>query len=75
MIKSKHLNQDIKELEEKIKKGTASNSDLVKAVLLVAKLVRDVRTNQTRIMKAQGVELIKPDDNRVEDVEKKETEE
>jgi len=75
MIRSKHLNQDIRELEEKIKKATASDSDVVKAVLLLVKLVRDVRTNQTRIMKSQGVELKKPDDVKREDSEEKEREE
>jgi len=61
MFKSKHLNQEIRQIEEKIKNNKVSQEDVVKSNLLVAKLVRDVRTNMTLIMKHLGIELIKPD--------------
>lgn len=61
MIKSKDLNQEVRDLETKIKAGKAESVDVVKALCLLVKVVRDIRTNQTTIMKAQGVKLIEPD--------------
>ena len=58
MIKSKDLNQEVRNLDEKYKLGTAGIPELVKAVCLLVKVVRDVRTNQTLIMRAQGIKLI-----------------
>ena len=58
MIKSKDLNQEVRDLDEKYKTGVAGIPELVKAVCLLVKVVRDVRTNQTLIMKASGIKLI-----------------
>jgi hypothetical protein len=58
MIRAKDLNEEIKKLEDNIGKGVTSSSDVVKALCLIAKVVRDIRTNQTTIMKSQGIKLI-----------------
>jgi len=58
MIRTRDLNEEIKKLEDNIGKGVSSSSDVVKALCLVAKVIRDVRTNQVTIMKAQGIKLI-----------------
>ena len=58
MIKSKDLNSEIKILDDKVKVGEGTLSDVVKAVTLVAKVLRDVRTNQVSIMRETGVKLI-----------------
>ena len=63
MIRSKDLNLEINALSEKIEKGDVSNVDVVKAVCLLVKVARDIRTNQTTIMRAQGVKLIEPQTN------------
>jgi len=65
MIKSKDLNSEIKTLEDKIKAGKVESTDVVKALCLLVKVVRDIRTNQTTTMKAQGVKLIEMDVERV----------
>jgi len=57
MIKSKDLNTEIKTLEARIKEGTSSTGDVVKTLCLLVKVLRDVRTNQTVIMKAQNIAL------------------
>ena len=61
MIKSKDLNGELKILEDKIKAETVSSADVVKALCLLVKVVRDIRTNQTTTMRAQGVKLIEMD--------------
>lgn len=62
MIRSKAANQEIHTIDEAVKK-TSDVSDLlkllVKAVTVLTKLVRDIRTNQTTTMRAQNIELIK----------------
>ena len=60
MIRSKDLNKEIKVLETKAKEDKATISDVVKAVCLVAKVVRDIKTNQVLGLQANKVELIKP---------------
>jgi len=61
MIRSKDLNKELRDLEVKVKEGKVSETDIVKAIVLVAKVVRDVRTNQVTTMRNSGVELIKSD--------------
>lgn len=58
MIRARDLNKEIKTLEDKGEK--ASLADVVKAICLVAKVVRDIKTNQVLGLKKAGVELIKP---------------
>ena len=58
MIRAKDLNEEIDKLVKKAKIDAVSSSDVVKALCLIAKVVRDIRTNQTTIMKSQGVKLI-----------------
>lgn len=62
MIRSKDLNLEIKALEDKVTTAPdkVNNADVVKAVCLLAKIVRDVRTNQVLGLRKNGVELIKP---------------
>ena len=65
MIRSKDLNKEIKILElTASEKGSNNEAILAKALLkcgcLVLKVMRDMKTNQTSIMKKMGVEMIKP---------------
>ena len=63
MIRSKDLNEDLKGLEVKLLKASAkaekeqsdevTNADIVKAIVLVAKVIRDIRTNQVSWMKQE----------------------
>jgi len=63
MIKSKDLNTEVRTLETKIKEGKVETADVVKALCLLVKVVRDIRTNQTTIMKFQKIPLIEPDEH------------
>ena len=75
MLRSKDLNEELRGLESlakidkeddvviKVKKAT------LKVVILIAKLVRDVKTNQVTMMKANKIELVK--DNQEEQTEEK----
>jgi len=62
------LNQEVRDLESKIKAGAeaTTSADLLKALCLLVKVCRDIRTNQTTIMKAQGVKLLEPEERTVE---------
>lgn len=55
MLRSKHLLDEIEKLEKE-----AVKNPVVKALILVLKLLKDLRTNQTLLMKNSGVELVKP---------------
>jgi len=46
MIRSKDLNLEINALKEKMEKGDVSQADVLKALLLIVKVVRDIKTNQ-----------------------------
>lgn len=63
MIKSKDLNSEVKVLEEKIKAGKVELVDVVKALCLLVKVGRDIRTNQTTVMKFNKIPLIEPDEH------------
>ena len=56
MIRAKDLNEEIEKLEKL--GGAVGEMEIVKALCLIAKVLRDIRTNQTTIMKSQGVKLI-----------------
>lgn len=58
MIRAKDLNLEIEKLEKNIADNAVSSSDVVKALCLLVKVARDIRTNQTTIMKAQNIKLI-----------------
>jgi len=64
MIRSEHVKEELKVLDEAISKDTATLSNVVKAITLVIKLMLDVRSNQVAIMKGTpGVSLrTKPED-------------
>jgi len=57
MIRSKDLNAEINTLEENIKTGTVSSADVLKALCLIAKVLRDMKQNQVTDMKSRGVAL------------------
>lgn len=60
MLKSADLNQELAILDEKVKKGEVSNADIVKAITLLIKVARDVRTNQvTALVKQYGRDILK----------------
>jgi hypothetical protein len=62
MIRSKDLNAEIKILEDRIAQGIVNSADVVKALCLVAKTLRDIRQNQVTDMKSRGVKLIEPEE-------------
>jgi hypothetical protein len=69
MIRSTHINKELRELtkvttDEKAE-STVIQKAMLKALTLLIKVVRDVRTNQVEIMKKEGVELKK--DQRAEE--------
>ena len=53
MIRSKNLNAEVKVLELKAEKNAGSIGlvDVLKAMLLVLKVVRDIRTNQVNVIR------------------------
>jgi hypothetical protein len=61
MISSKDLNSDLRLLDLKLlKKQEITNADLLKAVMLQVKVLRDIRTNQVSWMKKEyGMEIFK----------------
>ena len=60
MLKSADLNQELAILDEKVKKGEVSNADIVKAITLLIKVARDVRTNQvTALVQQYGRDILK----------------
>ena len=63
MIRSKDLNEELKALDDKAKAGKdVSFADVLKAVVLVAKVLRDVRSNQVTVMrKVHKLDLTKKD--------------
>ena len=63
MIRSADVNSEISTIDKETKtaKGDGLVRLLIKAVTLLLKVLRDIRTNQVNIMKKQGIELIKED--------------
>jgi len=59
MIKSTDLNKELKKLEEKAKDDSVSTADVVKGLCLVAKVLRDMKSNQVLIMEHEGIKLRK----------------
>ena len=72
MLRSKDLNKELKIVDEnaKIKKEDIGNTktiilkSLLKAVGLIVKLVRDIRTNQTLTMEHNKIHLVKDENKR-----------
>lgn len=65
MIKGEHLHEEIKKIEELSRDFEIKDKDLFKSAVLkvgalVAKLLLNIRQNQTKLMEKQGVELIVP---------------
>ena len=63
MIRSTHINKELRDLTKIASDVKADEKTLLRAVLksntLLIKVARDIRTNQVEIMKSQGVELKK----------------
>jgi len=57
MIRSEHIKEEIKVIDGAIDKNEVTLSHIAKAVTLVVKLLQDMRSNQTAIMKKTGVTL------------------
>ena len=80
MLKGKDLNKELKVIDEnaKIKKEDIGNiktiilKSLLKGVGLIVKLVRDIKTNQTTIMKHNNISLVKDENKRGDSNENKE---
>ncbi len=64
MIKSKDVNVEVNALEDKVKGKKAELADVLKGICLAIKLLRDIRTNQVTDLKARGVPLISPEEER-----------
>lgn len=60
-IRTKDINSEINLLEKKYLEGVISSGDVVKALCVVAKILRDIRQNQVTDMKSRGVALIEPE--------------
>ena len=62
MIRSKDVNLELDKLESlKVKAiDTDINKGILKALCLLIKIVRDIRTNQVTQMKEVGIKLVKP---------------
>jgi len=54
MIKSEHVREDLKKIEE-TKEITLK--EIAHVISLVAKILLDIRQNQVAVMKKQGIEL------------------
>jgi len=65
MLKGKDLNSELKIIDNAIKEGKSDEKTLLthilKALCLLNKLVRDVKTNQVTSMEAQGIKLLEPE--------------
>lgn len=63
MIRSRDVNKELKRVDDMVKDKEATDKAVQKAILktlsIIAKLVRDVRTNQVLALEANKVELIK----------------
>lgn len=63
MIKSSDIFEEVqKALTEVEKDGSVYEKAQIRLLSIVVKLLHNVRTNQTEVMKKQGVELKKPED-------------
>ena len=61
MITSTDIFQEVTEAVESNAKGTAYEQSMIKLVSIAIKLLHNIRTNQTEIMKKLGVDLKKPE--------------
>ena len=57
MIRSEHIREEIKKIDEAIKSKSVNLNNVVKAITLIVKLLQDIRSNQTAIMEKTGVKL------------------
>ena len=57
MLRYKDFESEINNLKKKVDDGSVSVGDLVKGFELIGKFLRDVRSNQVRIMKATNAEI------------------
>ena len=55
MLRYKDFELEVETLNKKVKDGSISLGDLVKGFELVGKFLRDVRSNQIRMMEKLGV--------------------
>jgi len=60
MLSNEHIHEEIEKME---KTREATDDDVAKAIIkgnvLIIKLLHNIRTNMTEVMKAQGINLIK----------------
>lgn len=60
MLSSVDIHKEIEIAEETTKNSSVAEIATVKLLTLVIKLLHNIRTNQTEIMKKQGIELKEP---------------
>lgn len=58
MIRSKDLNSELNTLETKVKEGNVSSTDVVKALCLIAKVLRDIKANTVTMMNHYKIPLV-----------------
>ena len=58
MIRSKDLNSELNTLETKVKEGSVSSTDVVKALCLIAKVLRDIKANTVTMMNHYKIPLV-----------------
>jgi len=60
MLANQHIHEEIEEME-KIRANTKDDvaKAMIKSNILIIKLLHNIRTNMTEVMKSQGINLIK----------------
>lgn len=60
MLANQHIHEEIEEME-KIRANTKDDvaKAMIKSNILIIKLLHNIRTNMTEVMKNQGIKLIK----------------
>ncbi len=63
VLRSKHVNEELNDLELVLAKGTQNETTMLRALLkssiILIKLIRDIRSNQVTVMKQQGIKMVK----------------
>ena len=59
LLKSEHFNEEVRKAEKDLREaeGNTVLKIMAKVLILIGKLIRDIRHNQVQIMKSTGVEL------------------
>ena len=61
MLRYKDFESEVKKMQDKAKADKLTLDDVVKGIELLGKFLRDVRSNQVRVMDKLGVDLRTPE--------------